>query len=147
MLPLLIRLSLQDDPDRSGVWILRRTVEKMNCQGPDADPYWEELYQLLQTDRSTDELLQISADLFMPFGVSDPVLALACPSGAAALLYKLASQWDPRSGLRLLHLAKLFTYLISPSRGIWGSYVGGETFINYYSRLLENSPGRDLILP
>eukprot|EP00397_Hematodinium_sp_SG-2012_P037063 GEMP01040105.1.p1 GENE.GEMP01040105.1~~GEMP01040105.1.p1 ORF type:complete len:328 (+),score=65.96 GEMP01040105.1:332-1315(+) len=82
----------------------------------------------------------------MPFGVADPVLALACPSGAAALLYKLAWVWEPRSGLRLLHLAKLFylfNFSIEGTLGPhcrWGNFQELLPLIRDLSVAKENYP-------
>lgn len=115
-----------------GEWLLRSFAEHMNCERADQDVLrWNAVYQLTHIRTSAHRenlepfppslenltfLLNLVREVLVPFGIPDPVVALDCSLGTAALLNLFANfclqvfaDKCVDRAVRVLQLSKLFT--------------------------------------
>mmetsp|Transcript_39728 Transcript_39728/g.114651 ORF Transcript_39728/g.114651 Transcript_39728/m.114651 type:complete len:438 (+) Transcript_39728:230-1543(+) len=132
-------------------WIFGHFKERMDCvYGSPEKELWDDMAVFLsqaevQQDNS-NRLVTLSStlwDIMLPFGVADPVAALACPLGVSAALYELAvlcvnvhAGQCLQRGLRLLHLSKLFALFNFNDYGAWFSYSRWHIDMNELSNLM-----------
>jgi len=134
-----------------GHWIFHHFKERMDCV---YDNHEKDLWDDMSNFLAQGELQQDNAnrlvtlttslwDIMLPFGVADPVAALACPLGTSAALYELAvlcvnvhgGQCLQR-GLRLLHLSKLFALFNFNDYGAWFGFSRWRIDMNELSNLM-----------
>jgi len=136
----------------AGHWIFRHFLRHMDCVYDRAEvDLWDGLAAFLfqppapQLPAQRLEALNGALwDVLLPFGVTDPVAALACPLGVSAALHELAVLCTEVHGgrclqraLRLLHLSKLLVLFNFNDYGAWFSQSRWRIDMNELSSTMQ----------